>query len=92
MKYILLLLIKFYQYAISPHFPPCCRYYPSCSAYGYEAVHKHGAVRGLFMAVKRILRCHPFHAGGFDPVPDNHEACAEQRAPELALGANLNLN
>jgi len=70
MKYIALLLIRFYQYAISPHFPPTCRYYPSCSVYAYEAVSKHGFLRGSFMAVKRILRCHPFHAGGYDPVPE----------------------
>jgi len=70
MKYILLGLIKFYQYAISPHLPKSCRYYPTCSAYAYEAICKHGVLRGSFMAVKRILRCHPFHAGGYDPVPD----------------------
>jgi putative membrane protein insertion efficiency factor len=61
--------IRFYQYAISPHFPPCCRYVPTCSAYAYEAVQKYGVFRGLFMAVCRVLRCHPFHAGGYDPLP-----------------------
>ena len=66
-----LLLIRFYQYGISPHFPPCCRYVPSCSAYAYEAVQKHGPLKGLFLAGKRILRCHPFHPGGYDPVPDS---------------------
>jgi len=70
MKYILLGLIKFYQYAISPHLPKSCRYYPTCSAYAYEAVSKHGILRGSFMAAKRILRCHPFNAGGYDPVPE----------------------
>jgi len=70
MKYILLLLIKFYQYAISPHFPPSCRYYPSCSAYAYEAVNKHGFFLGSFIAAERLMRCHPFHPGGYDPVPD----------------------
>ena len=69
MKYILLNLIKFYQYAISPHFPPVCRYYPTCSAYAYEAVSIYGFWRGGFMAFKRIMRCHPFHVGGYDPVP-----------------------
>jgi putative membrane protein insertion efficiency factor len=63
-----LLLIRFYQYAISPHFPPSCRYVPSCSVYAYEAVERYGVCRGGFMAVKRILRCHPFHPGGYDPV------------------------
>ncbi|MCL2805005.1 MAG: membrane protein insertion efficiency factor YidD [Treponema sp.] len=70
MKYIALFLIKFYKYAISPHFPQVCRYYPSCSTYAYDAVNKYGFLRGCFMAVKRILRCHPFHAGGYDPVPE----------------------
>ncbi|MDR2177021.1 MAG: membrane protein insertion efficiency factor YidD [Treponema sp.] len=61
-------LIRFYQYAISPCFPPCCRYIPTCSAYTYQAVEKYGLRRGGFMAIKRILRCHPFHPGGYDPV------------------------
>ena len=65
----MLKLIRFYQYAISPMFPPCCRYVPSCSAYAYEAVQKYGIFRGIFMALRRILRCHPFHPGGYDPVP-----------------------
>jgi putative membrane protein insertion efficiency factor len=65
---ITLLAIRFYQKAVSPHFPSCCRYYPSCSVYAYEAVEKYGVFRGLFMAAKRILRCHPLHPGGYDPV------------------------
>jgi putative membrane protein insertion efficiency factor len=69
MKNIALGFIRFYQYAVSPHFPPACRYYPSCSAYAYEAVEKHGVLRGSLMALKRIIRCHPFHHGGYDPVP-----------------------
>ncbi|MDR2702038.1 MAG: membrane protein insertion efficiency factor YidD [Spirochaetaceae bacterium] len=65
----ILFLVWLYQKAVSPYLRPCCRYYPSCSAYAFEAVQKHGAFRGSFFAVKRILRCHPFHRGGFDPVP-----------------------
>jgi putative membrane protein insertion efficiency factor len=65
----LLLLIRFYRKAISPHFPSSCRYYPTCSAYAYEAVEKYGVIRGLILAARRILRCHPFHPGGYDPVP-----------------------
>ena len=61
-------LIRFYQLAISPHFPPSCRYYPTCSAYALEAVRKYGAIRGSYMAIKRILRCHPLAHGGYDPV------------------------
>ncbi|MBU8911523.1 MAG: membrane protein insertion efficiency factor YidD [Desulfobacterales bacterium] len=69
MKKLLLLIIKFYQYVISPLTGRNCRYYPTCSAYALEAVEKHGSLKGTTLAVKRVLRCHPFHAGGFDPVP-----------------------
>ena len=69
MKAALLLLIRFYRAAISPLFPPSCRYVPTCSAYAMEAIEKYGAWRGGWMAVKRILRCQPFHNGGYDPVP-----------------------
>lgn len=69
MKAALLLLLRFYRAAISPLFPPSCRYVPTCSAYAMEAIEKYGAWRGGWMAVKRILRCHPFHKGGYDPVP-----------------------
>ena len=61
--------IRFYQYAISPHYPPRCRYVPSCSEYAYEAVQKYGIFKGLFLALKRVIRCHPFHPGGYDPLP-----------------------
>jgi putative membrane protein insertion efficiency factor len=60
--------IRFYRQAVSVHFPPCCRYHPTCSAYAFEAVEKYGFVRGSFLAIKRILRCHPFSPGGYDPV------------------------
>lgn len=69
MKRLLLFLIRFYRVAISPLFLPHCRYYPTCSAYALEAVTRYGAWRGGWMAVRRILRCHPFHRGGYDPVP-----------------------
>ena len=69
MKKLLLIFIKFYQYFISPLTGQNCRYYPTCSAYALEAVEKHGSLRGSTLAVKRVLRCHPFHAGGYDPVP-----------------------
>ena len=68
-RFIILKLIRFYQYAISPHLPPCCRYIPTCSAYAYEAVEKYGLCRGLYFALRRFLRCHPFHPGGYDPLP-----------------------
>lgn len=69
MKRLLLLLISFYRAAISPMFPPSCRYVPTCSAYAMEAIEKYGAWKGGWLACKRILRCHPFHKGGYDPVP-----------------------
>jgi hypothetical protein len=69
MKRIALELIHFYQVAISPYIPPACRFVPSCSQYGYEAIEKYGAIKGGWMAVKRIARCHPFSRGGVDPVP-----------------------
>lgn len=69
MKYLLLLPIRFYQKVISPCFGPHCRYTPTCSQYAYEAIKKYGCIKGSFLAVKRILRCHPWHEGGYDPVP-----------------------
>jgi putative membrane protein insertion efficiency factor len=65
---VLRLLIKFYQLAISPLHGPCCRYHPTCSEYALEAIERYGALRGGWLALKRVLRCHPFHAGGYDPV------------------------
>jgi len=69
MKKLLLILIKIYQYVISPLTGQNCRYYPTCSAYAIESLEKYGSLKGTALAVKRVLRCHPFHAGGFDPVP-----------------------
>jgi putative membrane protein insertion efficiency factor len=72
MKYIALALIRIYQRFISPLFPPTCRFEPSCSHYGYEAISRYGLLQGGWLAVKRISRCHPFNPGGYDPVPDLH--------------------
>ena len=69
MKVVLLLLIRFYRGFLSPLKPPSCRYIPTCSEYAVIAVEKYGAAKGSFLAIKRILRCHPFHKGGYDPVP-----------------------
>lgn len=66
---VLRFLIRAYQLAISPFFPAHCRYWPSCSAYAGEAVHKHGAIAGSWLAVRRIARCHPWGGHGYDPVP-----------------------
>jgi putative membrane protein insertion efficiency factor len=63
-----ILAIKGYQKCISPLLPDSCRFYPSCSAYSIEAIEHYGTIRGLWLSIKRILKCHPFHPGGFDPV------------------------
>ena len=68
-KRLLLGLIRFYRRHISPMYPACCRFMPTCSQYALEAVEKYGALKGGYLALRRILRCHPFHKGGYDPVP-----------------------
>jgi uncharacterized protein len=69
MKTLLLALIRVYQYTLRPLLGANCRFYPSCSDYAREALEKHGAMKGVWLAVRRILRCHPYHPGGYDPVP-----------------------
>ena len=69
MKKVALSLIRFYQAAISPHLRNNCRYQPTCSHYTYEAISIHGVLKGIWLGTRRILRCHPFHEGGYDPVP-----------------------
>ena len=69
MKLLLLVLIRFYRYAISPLLGRRCRFYPSCSEYAAEAVEKYGALKGAKLGIKRLSRCHPWNTGGFDPVP-----------------------
>jgi uncharacterized protein len=69
LRWLALKIIRFYQLAISPWLPPSCIYYPTCSQYGLEAISKYGFFKGGWMAVRRILRCHPFAQGGHDPVP-----------------------
>lgn len=67
-------LIRGYQWTLSPFIGNQCRFHPTCSNYALDAVARHGALRGSWLAVRRLLRCHPFHAGGFDPVPDAKES------------------
>ena len=69
MKTLLLGLLRAYQYALRPLLGANCRFYPSCSDYAREAIERHGAVRGVWFAARRLARCHPYHAGGYDPVP-----------------------
>jgi hypothetical protein len=68
MQRTILVLLRIYKQFVSPLLPSACRFYPTCSEYTMEAVRKFGPARGLWMGVKRISRCHPFHAGGYDPV------------------------
>lgn len=74
MKRLLVALVRTYQYCVSPLLAPHCRFHPTCSAYAIEAIEAHGALRGSWLAVKRIARCHPFHPGGADPVPARTES------------------
>ena len=72
MAKLLMVLVRGYQIAISPLLPPTCRFHPSCSQYALEALREHGALRGLGLTLWRLLRCHPFHPGGYDPVPHRY--------------------
>jgi len=82
MRKFVLLLIRFYRYAISPMMASHCRFYPSCSAYAEQAISQHGLLRGLWLTLRRLSRCHPWHPGGHDPVPDcphcHHPAESQQ--------------
>lgn len=90
MKYVLIGFLKAYRLIISPLYGNVCRYYPSCSAYALRAVQVHGAAKGSWLAARRLLRCHPWALGGYDPVPGTPEFAAEaaSRAErEVTLGA-----
>ncbi len=69
MKKLLIALLRGYQYAISPMLGRNCRFYPTCSDYTLEAIERHGALKGMVLGIRRLMRCHPWHPGGFDPVP-----------------------
>jgi len=71
MRRFLLFLIRLYQWTLSPLLGRCCRFHPTCSAYTYEAIERFGAIRGTLLGLRRVLRCHPFHPGGYDPVPEH---------------------
>ncbi len=84
MKYLLIGLLKAYRAVISPLYGQVCRYHPSCSAYALEAVTTHGSVRGSWLAARRLARCHPWAAGGYDPVPAAAPAADHSRASSTA--------
>ena len=70
MRFMLIAIIKFYKFFISPLLGSNCRFYPSCSSYSLEALQRHGAIIGSYLTLRRLLKCHPFHEGGIDPVPE----------------------
>jgi uncharacterized protein len=78
LKKVVMGIIRFYQVAISPLKPPTCRFYPTCSHYGLEAVNRFGPIKGSWLALIRILKCHPFHPGGIDLVPEKKEKSKDQ--------------
>jgi putative membrane protein insertion efficiency factor len=69
MRWLLVMLVRGYQVVLGPMLPSACRFYPSCSVYAIEALERHGALRGSWLTIRRLARCHPFHPGGYDPVP-----------------------
>jgi putative membrane protein insertion efficiency factor len=87
MKRILVLLIRGYQLFVSPLLGPRCRFYPSCSAYAVEAITTHGALRGTYLAARRLLRCHPWNPGGPDPVPPSRSRSGSAPTSHLSQGA-----
>jgi putative membrane protein insertion efficiency factor len=87
MKALLMMLVRAYRLAISPLFPPRCRFLPSCSDYALQAVERHGAVAGGWLALRRFARCHPFNPGGIDEVPERLDAAGQ--GPGVGLGSRL---
>jgi putative membrane protein insertion efficiency factor len=78
-KYLFMALIRLYQLTVSPFLGPVCRFYPSCSHYGYEAFRAHGTLRGGWLTARRLLRCHPWNPGGLDPVPERRTRAGDDR-------------
>lgn len=81
MKKLLIALIRFYQTAISSHTPPTCRFTPTCSSYAIQALERFGACKGSYLAIRRVLRCHPFGGSGYDPVPEKKPKALRRPKP-----------
>lgn len=88
---LMLLPLRFYKFVISPLLPPMCRFHPSCSVYAMGALAVHGPVKGSWLALRRVTRCHPFNAGGFDPVPPREGRSAAEllKSSEPEIAARL---
>jgi putative membrane protein insertion efficiency factor len=84
MKTLLTILIRFYRYCFSPWLGQHCRFHPSCSCYAEQAITTHGALTGSWMALRRLSRCHPWHAGGYDPVPEKQPVNSPANSLEQA--------
>ena len=89
-KALITALIRFYQLFVSPLKPPSCRFSPTCSQYALESVETHGALKGTMLSVRRVLRCHPFSRGGYDPVPPGRCACTNNETARTSGAARRN--
>jgi putative membrane protein insertion efficiency factor len=89
MRQLLSILIRAYQIGIRPLLGPRCRFYPSCSQYALEALTQHGSVRGSWLALRRLARCHPLNVGGFDPVPSSRPVCSSQDRAKVGHAHNV---